>query len=71
MTAKVVPIKRYYRRVRISAWACECSRCGHTWTSIEKEMPRRCPSCTTGAWSYPLDPSKPGRRAKPPGTREE
>ena len=68
MVEKVVPIRRYYRRVKVSAWACTCSRCGHEWTSLGEELPRKCPGCTTAAWSYPLDPRKPGRRKKaPPG----
>jgi hypothetical protein len=64
MAANVVPIKKYFRRVRVPAWACECSRCGRTWTALEKDLPRACPACRSGAWSYPFDPSKPGRRPR-------
>ncbi len=39
------------KRVRVTAWACECARCGHAWKSLEAEAPTRCPRCKTRGFS--------------------
>jgi hypothetical protein len=70
----------------VAGYACACFRCGHTWVSVCKcgvarddlaqihrrrcKPPAACARCSSAAWSYPLDPEGPGRRAaKKPGRR--
>lgn len=57
-----------YRRIRVSAWACTCQRCGHDWTSTG-DLPTACPGCKSRYWKTAAGEVPRGRPPKEKGAR--
>ena len=53
-----------YRRIKVEAWECRCQRCGHQWQTLGETPPVSCSACKSKSWTFPADPSKPGRRKR-------
>lgn len=41
------------RKVAAWEWSCHCERCGHEWTTVGQEAPRRCAGCKAENWNKP------------------